>query len=66
MTIRTEEQARAEGFTRHIIWDDDGGFVGDALVKPDAELDGEFPAFCLEEHEMITLHGWALFVEDAT
>lgn len=62
MTIRTESEARAKGFTQRIEWDSGDGFGGACLTKPGADLDGEFNGWCLEEGEMILFHGWALFI----
>lgn len=60
MTIRTESEARAAGFTQRIEWEAGEGFGGACLTKPEADLDGEFNAFCLEEGRMYLFHGWAI------
>lgn len=35
-----------------------GGVDLNVLVKPDADLDGTFRAYCLDECEIINVNGW--------
>jgi hypothetical protein len=52
-----ETSARAAGYTRAIVADSSHHTLN-LLVKPDADLDGTFPAFCRDENEMLTVNGW--------
>lgn len=49
--------AMLRGFTREVFAANE---VYDLhlMVKPDADLDGVFAAFCTDEMEMIRVHGW--------
>jgi hypothetical protein len=42
---------------------DAGGYDLHISVDPDADLDGEFIAFCHDEQEMITVNGWMVTLE---
>ena len=35
------------------------------MVAPDADLDGEFGAWCLDENEPLIIWGWMFSVEEA-
>lgn len=35
------------------------------MVAPDADLDGEFGAWCLDENEPLIVAGWHFVIEDA-
>lgn len=56
----TEAQAIVDGFTRRIELDG-GPYTLDLLVHPQADLDGTFEAYDLDEGDFITVNGW-LFV----
>ena len=50
-------QAFARGFTeRYFI--SDGEYDFDVLIRADADLDGEFNAFDLNEGDYIRIRGW--------
>ncbi len=53
------------GFTREIIATS-SAYDLHLLVKPDADLDGSFTAFCTDEMEMIRVNGWACEITDIT
>lgn len=63
-SITTPEMARALGFTREIEWESGDGFGGIALCRPEADIDGEFTAFCLEDNVMMHFSGWALYITE--
>ena len=51
--------AERQGFTREVLADaPDGGILLHFLIKPDADLDGSFIAFCIDEMEYIRVNGW--------
>ena len=49
--------ARANGFTLRIEAESDYHSL-DLLVKPDADLDGTFRAFCMHERKYLNVNGW--------
>jgi hypothetical protein len=51
------QAARAKGYTKHVEMENDDRSL-DLLVKPDADLNGRFKAFCLDELEWIAVAGW--------
>lgn len=55
--------AQAKGYTRH-VWAEGGEFTLDLLVKPDADLDGTFRAYDLDEEEWIKVNGWLFTTSD--
>lgn len=57
--ITSENGARLAGLTRAIECE---GFACSLslYVRPDADLDGTFKAFCRDECEMIRVNGWTL------
>lgn len=58
-------EARALGYTRE-IYVDDGNVTLNVLVKPDADLDGSFKAYCMGEYEYVRVNGrQALTIEEA-
>lgn len=59
--ITTPEQARRAGYVQRIEWETGDGFGGAALVKVGTDFDADFRAYCLEDDELLTLHGWAIF-----
>ena len=46
------------------IYADGGGFCLHLMVAPDADLDGEFGAWCLDENEPLIICGWLFDVEE--
>jgi len=56
-TITTENGARLAGYTRPLFADSDFHSLS-LYVRPDADLDGTFRAFCRDECEMLNVNGW--------
>jgi hypothetical protein len=50
------QQAQGRGYTRE-LWLSGGEYDLNVLVKPDADLDGAFRAFCLDECEYLRVNG---------
>lgn len=60
---RTEEQARAAGYTKH-VQADCTSYTLDLLIKPHADLDERFRAYDLDEGEYVDVNGWLWTFED--
>ena len=56
MTI-SKEQAMQQGFT-YAVFTENGAYTLELLVKPDADLDGDFIAYDLDCNEFIKVNGW--------
>lgn len=57
---RTEDYAKARGYTvRRLLECDYCEF--EALVRPDADLDGTFRAFDCDNAEWLSVNGWTLY-----
>lgn len=58
-------RAVERGFSRPILADSENGLYSHRLlVRPDADLDGSFVAFDVEELDYIVLSGWLYTIED--
>lgn len=53
-----------KGYTRE-IWAEGDEHTLNLLIKPDADLDGRFRAFCLDETEWLMVNGWLFSIEVA-
>lgn len=58
------QRAINRGYTRSIMGDCDECTLC-LLVKPEADLDGRFRAWDLDENEWIFVNGWLFTFEDA-
>lgn len=54
--------AKQRGLTREILAEG-GDYVLDLMVRPDADLDGTFEAYDLDEGDFITINGWLFVIE---
>lgn len=59
----TEQQAAERGFTRPILADG-GPYSLELLIRDDADLDGEFEAYDLNEHDLLRVRGWLFSIEE--
>lgn len=57
-------EAMAKGYTRE-VWAESDEYTLNLLVKPDADLDGAFRAFDIDESEFLKVNGWLFAIEDA-
>ena len=57
-----EADAIAAGFTRKVSAEHPN-YSLDLLVKPDADLDGTFEAYCRDEGDIIDVNGWLFVIE---
>lgn len=46
------------------IWAYGNGVDLHLMVSPDADLDGEFGAWCLDENEPLIVAGWHFVIEE--
>lgn len=53
------DEAKAMGYTRNVLLEGEGCSV-EALIRPDADLDGAFVAFDEDSEEWLTISGWLL------
>jgi hypothetical protein len=60
-----DNAAVLEGYTREIVATNAHGCEFFLLVKPDAQLDGVFKAWDMDEQEFCYPKGWLFAVEDA-
>lgn len=58
------QKALAKGYTRRITADS-SEYTLDLLVNPEADLDGRFKAFCMDELEWLKVNGWLFTFEEA-
>ena len=63
MTITSDNGAVLAGFTREVVATG-GAYELHLAVKPDADLDGSFPAFDHDAQEMIRVNGWMFQIWD--
>ena len=56
--MQTDNECTRAGWTEAFI--SDGMYDLHISHAPDADLDGTFRAFCHDEQEMLTVHGWML------
>lgn len=56
--------AMAKGYTR-AIWAESPEYMLSLMAKPEADLDGTFRAFDLDELEWLSVNGWLFSIEDA-
>lgn len=54
-----EEKAAAKGYTRHVILSGEGA-VFEAMIEPDADQDGAFTCFDIDNQEWIVVSGWLI------
>ena len=59
----SDNGATLAGYTKELIAVG-GGYDLHLLVKPDADLDGTFRAFCTDEQEYIRVNGWLFAFRD--
>lgn len=59
----TDNIAVLEGFTKELIGSSDS-YDLHILVKPHADLDGNFKAWCCDEQEFIYVRGWLFTFEE--
>lgn len=58
-------EASSRGFTRSILADSENGLHSHRLlVRPDADLDGSFLAFDVEELDYLIINGWLYTIEE--
>lgn len=58
------QAAMAKGYTQE-VWAEGGDYSLPLLIKPDADLDGTFRAFDLDECEWINVNGWNFTIKHA-
>lgn len=61
----SEAKARELGYTT-FIHAMSGAYDLQLLVKPSADLDSTFKAFCLDEHEFLSVNGWLFSCAEIT
>ncbi|WP_148270701.1 hypothetical protein [Burkholderia gladioli] len=61
--MAAEAQAREEGFIREVIASSLGQDLN-LLIRPDTNLDSEFPAFDLDALETVSVKGWLGVFDD--
>jgi hypothetical protein len=62
--MNTQEQAREAGYTLR-IFAVNNLYSLSLLVKPSADLEGIFRAFCTDENEYIKVDGWHFHISEA-
>ena len=58
-----ERAAMLSGYTK-LILANAAEYNLTLLVRPSADLDGSFRAFCVDENEYITVNGWLFNIEE--
>ena len=53
------------GYTREVMAYGSDGSELHLLIRPDADLDDTFKAWCCDECEWLRVHGWNYTFEDA-
>lgn len=60
----TDNVAVLDGYTRE-VFATTGAIDLYLLIKPDADLDGTFRAWDMDEQEFVRVNGWLFIIEDA-
>ena len=55
---KTDNCCTRMGWDEYMI--ETGGYDLHVSIKPDADLDGRFQAFCHDEQEIIAINGWLI------